>query len=139
MLGRLHQFGKTRERIPSLDIARTIHLDQNRMVTLHDEGIFVSGGGHAFSLTLALQYCDFKPEFLAALNKIAWIRLLLNKQITLRRPRLRVPLQAAVLPNGIQNLRAFRLHNRTAAANPDFATPERPVPQQAVSRRRQRP
>src|SRR5258705_12975604 len=58
------------------------------------------------------------------MNKVAWIRLLLNEEITLRRPRLQVPLQAAVLPNGIQNLRAFRLHNRTAAANPDFAAPE---------------
>src|SRR5882762_1814561 len=87
MLGRLHQFGKTRERIPRLDIARTVDLDQNRVVTLHYEGIFVSSEGHAFSLSLALQYCDFKSECLAALNKVAWIRLLLDKEINRRRPR----------------------------------------------------
>src|SRR5271166_1136032 len=86
MLGRLHQFGKTRQRIPSLDIARTVHLDQNRVVTLHDEGIFVPPGGHAFSLSLALQCCDFKPEFLAALNEVAWIRLLLNTSVMLGKP-----------------------------------------------------
>jgi hypothetical protein len=91
------------------------------------------------SFNLALQKCDSKAKLLAALNKVVWIRLLLNEQITLRRARLQVPLQAAVLPNGIQNLRSFRLHNRTADANPDFAAPERPVPKQAVSRRRQRP
>ena len=51
MLGRLHQFGKTRQRISCLDIAGTVHLDQNRMVTLHDEGIFVPGGGHFLFLS----------------------------------------------------------------------------------------
>src|SRR6266576_2972055 len=59
--------------------------------------------GIPFSFNLALQYCDSKPKFLAALNKVAGIRLLLNEQIILRRPGLQVTLQAAVLPNSFQN------------------------------------
>ena len=56
MLGRLDQLGETRQRISSLAIARTIHLNQNRKVTLHDEGVLVAGGGrHSFSSNLALQ------------------------------------------------------------------------------------
>jgi len=45
-------------------------------------------------------------------------------------------LQAAVLTNGIQSLRAFWLHICIAVANPDFAVADRPVAQQAVTRRR---
>jgi hypothetical protein len=40
MLERFHQFGITRQRVSSLDVARTVHLDQNRVVTLHYEGVF---------------------------------------------------------------------------------------------------
>ena len=50
MLGRLHKLCEAGQCIPSLDVGRTIHFDQNRKVTLHDERIFVLCGGHSFFL-----------------------------------------------------------------------------------------
>src|SRR5437773_7792899 len=119
-------------------VARTFDLDQNRVVALHYKGVLLPGSEHAISLRLALQHSDLKPELLAALDEVVWIRLLLNEQITLRRASLQIPLQAAMLLNGIQDFCAFRLYDRAAAANPDFAS-NRSVSEQAVNCCRQRP